>query len=92
MRKVIFEKVMNGIERVAIPKEKVQGYRHSYSFGIHYYRRGHKQYMVDTNDGECVLEKFDLRWCRYLDVSYDDFHRFIDIRPAGIMKAEEVTQ
>ena len=81
MRKVIFEEVMNGIERIATPKAKVNGYKHSVHYGIHFYTRGHIAYMVDRNDG-CTLEKFDYREHKYLDVSYDDFHKFVDIKIA----------
>lgn len=70
---------MNGVERVAIPKEKVKCYKHTYSYGIHFYTRGHIGYMVDMNNA-CILEKFDYRFHRYLDVTYDDFHKFVDIK------------
>lgn len=78
-RYIEFEPVLNGIVRKATPKEKVNGYKHTESNGIHFYTRGKIAFIVDTNHG-CTLEKFDYSKHKYLPVIYNDFHRFIDIK------------
>lgn len=75
---VRFSKELDGVVRVAQPKENVNGYKHTVAYNIHFYKRGNIVFMVDMNDG-CTLEKFDYKHHRYLSVTYDDFHHFVDI-------------
>ncbi len=80
MKRIKFETVIDGVKRVAAPKQ-VKGYKLTIrTFGVfryYYWQRGHIQYMFDSNTN-CFV-KFSLKECKYLDITYDDFRKFIDI-------------
>lgn len=84
MRIVQLQTIVDGKRRIAVPKEKVNGWRHTSGWGIHIYARGHIGYIVDTepeNGGGATLEKFDYKRFEYLDIqSYDEFRKFCDIK------------
>lgn len=72
---------MYGKHRTAVPKDKVNGWKHTCNaFGIHFYRRGSIAYICTPADPDgALLEKFDYSIGRYLDVSYDEFHKVYGI-------------
>ena len=82
MRKIHLQKVMNGKRRIATPKEKVNGWKHTSAYGIHIYTRGHIGYILTPDDENgAMLEKFDYKNYHYLEVySYDEFTKFYDIK------------
>ena len=85
MRIMQLQPVMNGKLRIATPKEKVNGWKHTSAHGIHYFRRGNVGYILDTNpkDG-ATLEKFDYKHHKYLEIcDYDEFIKFYDIKVVG---------
>jgi hypothetical protein len=82
MKKLKLQPVMNGKLRTAAPKEKVNGWKHTTAFGVHFYRRGKIAYILtpDAPDG-AELEKFDYSKACYMDIhSYEDFTKFCDIK------------
>lgn len=82
MRIITFQPVMDGKLRTATPKSKVNGWTHTCSvFNIHYFRRGRIGYILDTDEeGRATLEKFDYTTGKYVDVDYDEFYKFYDIK------------
>lgn len=82
MRAMYFQEVMDGKRRIATPKEKVNGWKHSSAYGIHIYTRGHIGYILTPDDENgAMLEKFDYKNYKYLDVySYEEFTKFYDTK------------
>lgn len=89
MRSIRLQPIMNGVRRTAIPKDKVNGWKHTCNvYDIHFYRRGSIGYILTPNDPDgATLEKFDYSTCKYLDIhDYDDFHKFYTIKLETIDK------
>ncbi len=80
MKHLTFQPVMNGTQRTATPKEKVNGYKHQQTFGIHTYTRGKIGYIIDTNDDPMTFSKFDYSRGAYLTPTTDEFRKFVDIK------------
>ena len=83
MRSMHLQPVMNGKLRIAVPKEKVNGWKHTSAYGIHIFKRGHIGYILTPDDEKgAMLEKFDYKHYKYLDVyDYDtEFRKFYDIK------------
>jgi hypothetical protein len=79
MKAIKFEKIMDGVERRAIPRAKVNGWKHTDANGIHFYRRGDIGYMWDEH--EQTLERFNYSRCVYECLKHNDFHKFMHILP-----------
>lgn len=75
---IVFQPVMNGIERIATPKQKVNGYSHSEKNGIHVFKRGNTKFLVDATKKEVAITK-NINGKPEL-VSYEEFHKFITIQ------------
>ncbi len=89
MRIMQLQPVMNGKLRIATPKEKVNGWKHTSAYGIHIFTRGHIGYILDPEPDEgqgATLEKFDYKHYRYLEVyDYDkEFKKFYDIKVVDV--------
>lgn len=80
MKMVKFQPIMDGVKRKAAIKEKVNGWNHSEYSDIHYFRRGKIGYIINAITDEVEFRKFDYSESRYLDVTYEEFHKFIDIK------------
>ena len=83
MRSMHLQPVMNDKLRIAVPKEKVNGWKHTSAYGIHIFTRGHIGYILTPDDEKgAMLEKFDYKHYKYLDVyDYDtEFKKFYDIK------------
>lgn len=80
MYEIYFANVMSGKRRVAIPRAKVAGYKHTYCMGIHFYRRGNIGYMFTTYDDPQTFERFNYARGCYEEVTYEEFHKFINIK------------
>ena len=50
MRSMHLQPVMNGKLRIAVPKEKVNGWKHTSAYGIHIFTRGHIGYILTPDD------------------------------------------
>ena len=62
MRSMHLQPVMNGKLRIAVPKEKVNGWKHTSAYGIHIFTRGHIGYILTPDDEKgAMLEKFDYK-------------------------------
>lgn len=85
MRVMRLQPIMNDELRVAIPKDRVSGYKHSTAYGVHIYTRGKIGYIVTPDEVEgATLEKHDYSKHEYLDVySYDEFTKFCEIKTAS---------
>ena len=75
---IVFQPIMDGVERIAIPKKKGNGYSHSERNGIHVYKHGHIKYMIDATAKEVFITKniSGEPAC----VSHDEFRKFITIQ------------
>lgn len=82
MRQMNLQTVMDGKIRIATPKEKVNGWKHTSAYGIHIYTRGHIGYILTPDDENgAMLEKFDYKNYKYLDVyDFEEFTKFYDIK------------
>lgn len=84
MKKIIFQPIMDDFnygrtKRRAIVKPKVNGWKHEHHWHIHIFRRGKFGYIINTSTEEVELRKYDYSNACYCYVTYDDFHKFIDI-------------
>lgn len=79
MRTIVFAPILDGKKRKAVVKEKVNGWKHTEKHHIHFFSRGKISYLINTLTYECELRKYDYSKACYCDVTYDDFHKFIDI-------------
>lgn len=78
MKRIIFQPVLDGVKRVVKPKQ-IRGYRFSVGRNntIYYWSRGTIVYIFDNVTNEFM--KFSLKECEYLDVMYNEAHKFLDI-------------
>ena len=74
-----FQPVLDGRMRIAVPKEKVNGYKHEKINSIHIYRRGNIGYIIDTFTTAVTIKKYDYSTAQQLYITYDECHKFIDI-------------
>ena len=82
MRIIRLQPRLDGTNRTAVPKRRVNGWKHTCNaYGIHFYRRGNIGYILTPNDPDgATLEKFDYSTCKYLQIyDYDDFYKFYNI-------------
>lgn len=79
MKVITFEPVMDGRKRKLHVIDKVNGYKHTETEGIHCFIRGSITYMIDMTKEEATLKKFDYLTTSYKDLSYEEFHKFLKI-------------
>lgn len=76
---IIFEPVMNGWKRKLTVKSRVTGYKHVETNNIHFYSRGNIEYLFDLTKEAAVIRKFDCSVCKYVSITYEEVHKFIEI-------------
>lgn len=79
MKKIVFQPILDGIERIAIIKERVNGYKHTEDSGIHIFKRGKIGFIIDANSENISIERFNYYTASYEHLGYEHFHKFIDI-------------
>ena len=80
MIEIVFQPIMDGCEREAIIKEKVYGWRHLQTENIHTFRRGRFGFIIDASTSEVSIKKYNYKTKSYEIVTYEDFHKFINIK------------
>ena len=82
MKFIQLQPMMSNKFRIATPKEKVNGWKHTVACGLHFFKRGNIGYILTPdNKNGAKIEKFDYQNHKYLTLSdYSEFTKFYDIQ------------